>query len=230
MIVWSFVFFLILSVSLTACFFWTGKGKGHKGGRRQFTNPDELNRIREKEEKEKAWRRKKGEIEESSDEDEEDSEESQENTSNDDNEENDEEEEEETVPKSKGVEAIIKINNPNRVTKKVNKREINSLQNAEVTLSRREREEIQKQQSRANYQRLTAEGKTEQARADLARLAIVRQQREEAAKRKEEEKKAKEYAKAKSAEEKTASTKSFASEITSPSSSTALGKGKLRKK
>lgn len=59
-------------------------------------------------------------------------------------------------------------------------------------LSRREREEIEKQRAAAAYQKLHAEGKTEQARADLARLAIIRQQREEAAKRREAEKKAKE--------------------------------------
>lgn len=57
---------------------------------------------------------------------------------------------------------------------------------------RREREEIEKQRAAAAYQKLHAEGKTEQARADLARLAIIRQQREEAAKRREAEKKAKE--------------------------------------
>lgn len=34
-------------------------------------------------------------------------------------------------------------------------------------------------------------GKTDQAKADLARLAIIRKQREEAAKKKEEEKKGK---------------------------------------
>lgn len=36
-----------------------------------------------------------------------------------------------------------------------------------------------------------SEGKTEEARADLARLAIIRQQREEAAKKREEEKQGK---------------------------------------
>jgi hypothetical protein len=36
---------------------------------------------------------------------------------------------------------------------------------------------------------LHAKGKTEEARADLARLAIIKQQRAEAAKRREEEKK-----------------------------------------
>lgn len=56
-------------------------------------------------------------------------------------------------------------------------------------LSRREREEIEKQRAQAHYQKLHAEGKTEQARADLARLAVIKQQREDAQKRREEEKK-----------------------------------------
>jgi hypothetical protein len=51
------------------------------------------------------------------------------------------------------------------------------------------REELDHQRAQANYQRLHAKGKTEEARADLARLAIIKQQRAEAAKRREEEKK-----------------------------------------
>lgn len=58
---------------------------------------------------------------------------------------------------------------------------------AKPQLSRREREEIEKQRAQAHYQKLHAEGKTEQARADLARLAIIKQQREEAKKRREAE-------------------------------------------
>lgn len=61
-------------------------------------------------------------------------------------------------------------------------------------LSRREREEIEKQRATAHYRKMHAEGKTEEARADLARLAIIRQQREEAAKKKEEERIAREEA------------------------------------
>lgn len=57
------------------------------------------------------------------------------------------------------------------------------------TLSRREREELEKQRAREHYQKLHAQGKTEEARADLARLAIIRQQREEAARKREEERK-----------------------------------------
>ncbi len=49
------------------------------------------------------------------------------------------------------------------------------------------REELQKQQAAARYRKLHAEGKTEEAQSDLARLALVRKQREEAARRREEE-------------------------------------------
>lgn len=55
-------------------------------------------------------------------------------------------------------------------------------------LSRREREELERQRAEAHYQKLHAEGKTDQAKADLARLAIIKQQREEAAKKREQEK------------------------------------------
>lgn len=43
--------------------------------------------------------------------------------------------------------------------------------------------------------RLQEQGKTEQARKDLERLALIRQQREEAAKKREEEKAAREQKK-----------------------------------
>ena len=49
------------------------------------------------------------------------------------------------------------------------------------------REELAKQQAAARYRKLHLEGKTEEAQADLARLALIRKQREEAAKRREEE-------------------------------------------
>lgn len=51
------------------------------------------------------------------------------------------------------------------------------------------REELEKQQARVRYQELHQQGKTEEAQADLARLAIIRKKREEAAKKREEEKK-----------------------------------------
>ncbi|RMZ85424.1 hypothetical protein DV737_g796, partial [Chaetothyriales sp. CBS 132003] len=55
-------------------------------------------------------------------------------------------------------------------------------------LSRREREALQAQQARERYQKLHAEGKTDEARADLARLKLIREQREAAAARKQAEK------------------------------------------
>ncbi len=56
-----------------------------------------------------------------------------------------------------------------------------------MELSRREREEIEKQRAKERYDKLHAAGKTDQAKADLARLALIREKREqEAAKRREE--------------------------------------------
>ena len=51
------------------------------------------------------------------------------------------------------------------------------------------REELEKQQAKANYLRLHQQGRTEEAQADMARLAIIRKQREEAQKKRDEEKK-----------------------------------------
>ncbi len=53
------------------------------------------------------------------------------------------------------------------------------------------REQIEKEQARQRYMKLHAEGKTTEAQGDLARLAIIRKQREEAAKKKAAEKKGK---------------------------------------
>jgi hypothetical protein len=76
------------------------------------------------------------------------------------------------------------------VVKKVKKVDaLNVEGEVKTELSRREREELEKQRAREHYQKLHAQGKTDEARADLARLAIIRQQREEAAKKREEEKK-----------------------------------------
>lgn len=48
-------------------------------------------------------------------------------------------------------------------------------------LSRREREALQAQQAKERYQKLHAEGKTDEARADMARLRLVREERDRAA-------------------------------------------------
>lgn len=95
---------------------------------------------------------------------------------------------------SEEEEPIIKVNNPNRVQLKTKKlSELSEVPTqGTAQLSRRQREEIAKQEAQRRYEQLHREGKTEEARADLARLAIVRKQREEAAKKRGEEKKAKE--------------------------------------
>lgn len=49
------------------------------------------------------------------------------------------------------------------------------------------REELEKQQAKEKYMKAHLAGKTEEARADLARLALIRKQREEAARKREEE-------------------------------------------
>ncbi|KAH5429127.1 hypothetical protein HBI47_112790 [Parastagonospora nodorum] len=54
-------------------------------------------------------------------------------------------------------------------------------------LSRREREAVQAQQAKERYEKLHAEGKTEQARSDLERLALVKERREAEAARKKAE-------------------------------------------
>ncbi|XP_028978830.2 pdgfa associated protein 1b isoform X3 [Esox lucius] len=95
--------------------------------------------------------------------------------------------------KRKGVEGLIDIENPNRVAQKNKK--VTEIQLEEPrALSRREREEIEKQKAKERYMKMHLAGKTDQAKADLARLAIVRKQREDAARKKEEERKAKEAA------------------------------------
>ncbi|KAI8915050.1 casein kinase substrate phosphoprotein PP28-domain-containing protein [Entophlyctis helioformis] len=54
-------------------------------------------------------------------------------------------------------------------------------------LSRREREALDKERAKQAFWKAQMEGKTDQARADLARLAIIRKQREEAARKRAEE-------------------------------------------
>ncbi|XP_051530742.1 pdgfa associated protein 1a [Myxocyprinus asiaticus] len=153
-----------------------GGKRGHKGRGKQFSNPEEIDRQmkaqREMEANEGAERESEsGSEEESSSDDEQ--------------------------PKRKGVEGLIEIENPNRVSQKSKKvSEIDV--SAPKELSRREREEIEKQKAKERYMKLHLEGKTEQARADLARLAIIKKQREDAAKKRDELRKEKEAEETKS--------------------------------
>ncbi|XP_034449071.1 pdgfa associated protein 1b isoform X2 [Hippoglossus hippoglossus] len=95
-----------------------------------------------------------------------------------------------SMRKRTGTEGLIEIENPNRISQKSKK--VTQIELDEPReLSRREREEIEKQRAKERYMKLHLAGKTDQAKADLARLAIIRKQREDAAKKKDEEKKAK---------------------------------------
>lgn len=113
-----------------------------------------------------------------------------------DEDESDDDSEAEARDAKKGVASLIEIENPNRVTKKATQKlsqiKIDDSGTAanKPELSRREREQIEKQKARQRYEKLHAAGKTTEAKADLARLALIRQQREEAAAKREAEKKA----------------------------------------
>lgn len=52
-------------------------------------------------------------------------------------------------------------------------------------LSRREREALQAQQAKERYQKLHEAGKTDEAKADLARLKLIKEKREAEAARKQ---------------------------------------------
>eukprot|EP01137_Pigoraptor_chileana_P008858 Opistho-2@56276 len=170
-----------------------GRKPQHKGRQRHFTSGlgDEGLSLEEQErqQKQQEWRRKKGE--DSEDEDEE------EGSDEDDSDEDDSDEKEETEKgegaeadgeekqiKPKGVQSLIETENPNRLNKAGIVKKADAV-NVDVKpeLSRREREEIEKEQARRRYEELHRQGKTEQAQADLARLALIRKQREDAAKK-----------------------------------------------
>jgi len=122
--------------------------------------------------------------------------------------------------RAKGVQHLIAIDNPNRVQQKMKKiKDLNfddsgpstntvaavavaAADGDKAQLSRKEREALDAERRKLEYQRLHAQGKTDEARADLARLAIIKKQREEAAKKREDDKKAKEEADTKQAKAK----------------------------
>eukprot|EP00127_Corallochytrium_limacisporum_P004695 Clim_evm49s172 gene=Clim_evmTU49s172 len=101
-------------------------------------------------------------------------------------------------PKGPVVEGF-EVCNPNDVktiTKKAG--ELDLGQKRELT--RREREAIEAERAKRQYEKLHAQGKTDEAKADLARLAEIRKQREEAAEKRAEEKRQKEEEKVRKAE------------------------------
>ncbi|KAM7386487.1 hypothetical protein PAMA_009207 [Pampus argenteus] len=157
-----------------------GRKGGHKGRMRTYTSPEEID-AQMKAEKERKMNEDEGEGAAQTDTAEklpgsgsgsEDS------------------DDENSQRRRAGVEGLIEIENPNRVVQK-SKKVVQIELDEPKQLSRREREEIEKQKAKERYMKMHLAGKTDQAKADLARLAIIRKQREEAAKRKDEEKKAK---------------------------------------
>ncbi|XP_076856473.1 pdgfa associated protein 1a [Brachyhypopomus gauderio] len=154
-----------------------GGKKGHKGRGKQFSNPEEIDRQM----------RAQKELEENGEAERESLSESEEESSSDD----------EKSQRRNGVEGLIEIENPNRISQKSKKAAEVDVE-APRELSRREREEIEKQKAKERYMKMHLEGKTEQARADLARLAIIKKQREDAAKKRDEMRKEKEAQEAKS--------------------------------
>jgi hypothetical protein len=184
---------------------YRGRKKTYKGAHRHFTSEDDLAREQEKQRKEREWRQMKGIP---SDEEDEGDDADKKKASSDpaaaaaapgalpptsSDEESEDEEDEDNKPK--GVSHLIEIENPNHVAQKTKK--VSQLaEGAAPTLSRREREELEKQQAKERYEKMHLAGKTDEARADLARLALIRKQREDAAKKRDEERKAQEEAKA----------------------------------
>ncbi|XP_061893049.1 pdgfa associated protein 1b [Entelurus aequoreus] len=157
-----------------------GKKGGHKGRMRTYTSPEEID-AQMKAEKE----RKKDEEENGGAAQTETPDEKLQASGSDDS------DDESSQRKKTGVEGLIEIENPNRVAQKSKKVTHIELDEPKQ-LSRREREEIEKLKAKERYMKMHLAGKTDQAKADLARLAIIRKQREDAAKKKEGEKKAKE--------------------------------------
>ncbi|TRY65799.1 hypothetical protein DNTS_024081 [Danionella cerebrum] len=160
-----------------------GRKGGHKGRMRTYTSPEEID-AQMKAEKE----RKKHEEEEGAAVNDVQSEDKPNASGSEDS-------DDEDSQKKGGLEGLIEIENPNRVTQKTKKVTEIELEGPKQ-LSRREREEIEKQKAKERYMKMHLAGKTDQAKADLARLAIIRKQREEAARKKDEERKAKEAAQA----------------------------------
>ncbi|XP_077591236.1 pdgfa associated protein 1b [Stigmatopora nigra] len=154
-----------------------GRKGGHKGRMRTYTSPEEID-AQMKAEKERKTDEEEGAAQT-------DITEKLQGSGSDDS------DDDASQRKRVGVEGLIEIDNPNRIAQKSKKVTHIELDEPKQ-LSRREREEIEKQKAKERYMKMHLAGKTDQAKADLARLAIIKKQREEAARKKDEEKKARE--------------------------------------
>merc|ERR1712203_1247619 len=109
-----------------------GGKRGHKGGRKQFSNPQALEAAKAKEQKEKEWRRARGEeISDTESDEEDDGVAFKKKESESESETESDSEEEDRKPK--GAEGLIQIENPNRVQKKQHKVTTIDLDKKEIT-------------------------------------------------------------------------------------------------
>jgi hypothetical protein len=91
--------------------------------------------------------------------------------------------------KPKGVEGLIEVDNPNKAPVKMMK--MKDMGNAEpVQLTRKEREEKEKEAKAAAYRKRHEAGLTEEYQRDMAKLAEVKARREAAKAKAEAEKEA----------------------------------------
>ncbi|KAL8143983.1 hypothetical protein V2J09_017015 [Rumex salicifolius] len=158
-----------------------GKFKAKPTGRRQFSTPEEM--AAGTSSRPRTFRKLESEVEEEEVERSEEEEQSEEDSDSD------------SQQRRKGTQGVIEIENPNLVkAKNLKAKDVDVEKTTE--LSRREREELEKQRAHERYMKLQEQGKTDQARKDLERLKLIRQQREEAARKREEEKAAKDVKKA----------------------------------
>lgn len=151
------------------------KGR-HKGGTRRFTNFNAEELKSEKEQRKQEWRAQRGEL--SSDE---------EGSSGSGSDSGSESGDEQKDHKPKGVAGLIEFENPNRPKKPVKslkkvETDASKIASKAPELTRRQREE----RARQHYEAMHAAGQTDQARADLERLAIIREKRAEAERKKKE--------------------------------------------
>ncbi|KAI9198007.1 hypothetical protein LWI28_008568 [Acer negundo] len=161
-----------------------GKFKGKPTGQRQFSKPEDI--LAGTSTRPRTFRKLAAEHEKEEEEEEVSDQESGEGS--------EEGSGDEKPEKRKGTQGLIDIENPNFVKPKNLKAKDVDLDKP-TELSRREREELEKQKSHERYMKLQEQGKTDRAKLDLERLALIRQQRADAAKKREEEKAAKEQKK-----------------------------------
>ena len=104
----------------------------------------------------------------------------------------DDDDDEPTVRKAKGVEGLIEVDNPNKAKAKSMK--ISDLGGEAPPMTRREREEKEREAKKAAYRKRHEMGLTEEYKTDMKKLAEVKARREAAQAKKSAEEEAKKLA------------------------------------